>query len=399
MTDSPRLDPATLDAVLQRAVDEGRVPGVAAIVTDRDGTLYEGTAGVLQEGGAAVDARTIFRYASCTKALASVAALQLYEQGRFGLEDEVAQHLPEFGELQVLDHFDGDTPVLRAPSRPPVVRELLTHSTGATYFFTNAKIARFHEVTGVPHVLTGDRSSLTKVPLAADPGTVWDYGTNTDWLGLLVEQLSGQTLDVYLAEHVTGPLGMEDVTFAPSDEQRARTMPIHARTPDGGLAATELDLAPSPDWWAGGHGLFGSAAAYGRLIRALLRGGELDGARILREETVELAFSDQLAGVPMPPDGIKTAAPEFCNDVPALPFAQSWGLGFHLTLEDVPGMRRAGSGDWAGLFNLYYWIDRESGVGGMLLTQVLPFFDAGVVQTFVELEASVYAQVGAVEAA
>lgn len=101
----------------------------------------------------------------------------------------------------------------------------------------------------------------------------------------------------------------------------------------------------------------------------------------------------------MPPDGIKTAAPEFCNDVPALPFAQSWGLGFHLTLEDVPGMRRAGSGDWAGLFNLYFWIDRESGIGGMLLTQVLPFFDAGIVQTFVELEASVYAQVGAVGAA
>lgn len=399
MTESSRLNPTALDDVLRRAVDEGRVPGVAAIVTDRDGTIYEGAAGALHEGGPAVDARTIFRYASCTKALASVAALQLYEQGRFGLEDEVATYLPEFGALQVLDHFDGETPVLRAPSRPPVIRELLTHSTGVTYFFTNAKIARFHEVTGTPHVLTGDRAALTKVPLAADPGTVWDYGTNTDWLGLLVEQLSGQTLDAYLAEHVLGPLGMDDVTFAPSDEQRARAMPIHMRTPDGGLAATELDLPPAPDWWAGGHGLFGTAGAYARLIRALLRGGELDGQRILREETVELAFSDHLAGVPMPPDGIRTAAPEFCNDVPALPFAQGWGLGFHLTLEDVPGMRRAGSGDWAGLFNLYYWIDRETGVGGMILTQVLPFFDAGVVQAFVELEANVYAQVGAVEVA
>jgi CubicO group peptidase (beta-lactamase class C family) len=203
-----------------------------------------------------------------TKALKSVAALQLLERGLFGLEDPVATHLPEFGELQVLDGFDGDTPILRAPSRPPVVRELMTHSSGVTYFFTNAKVARFHEVTGIPHVLTGAREALTAVPLAADPGTVWDYGTSTDWLGLLVEQLSGRTLDAYLDEHVIGPLGMQDVTFDPSEEQRARTMPVHVRTPDGGLAATEIDLAPAPDWWAGGHGLFGTAEAYGRLIRA-----------------------------------------------------------------------------------------------------------------------------------
>lgn len=399
MTQPARLDPAALDAILERAVAEGRVPGVAAVVTDRDGTLYTGAAGALQEGGPAVDASTLFRYASMTKALTSIAALQLLERGLFQLEEAVATHLPEFGELQVLDGFDGDVPILRAPSRPPVVRELLTHSSGVTYFFTNAKVARFHEVTGIPHVLTGHRAALTDVPLAADPGTVWDYGTSTDWLGLLVERRSGQTLDAYLAEHVIGPLGMGDVTFDPSDEQRARTMPVHVRTPDGGLTATEIDLARTPDWWSGGHGLFGTADAYGRLIRALLRGGELDGARILQEATVELAFSDQLAGVPMPPEGVRTAAPEYSNDVPPFPVADTWGLGFHLVLEDIPGMRRAGTGDWAGLFNLYYWIDRTTGVGGILLTQVLPFFDAGVVQTFAELEATVYAQVGAVGAA
>jgi CubicO group peptidase (beta-lactamase class C family) len=336
---------------------------------------------------------------SMTKMVCTAAALQQMERGELDFDAPVDTIVPAFADLQVLDGFDGDVPVLRAPSRPPVIRELLTHSAGLTYFFTNAAVARFHAVTGIPHVLTGSIDALKRVPLAADPGVRWDYGTNTDWLGLLVERLSGQTLDVYLDEHVIGPLGLEDVTFSPTDEQRARAMPIHVRTPDGGLAATEIDLAPEPDWWAGGHGLFGTADAYGRVIRALLNGGELDGTRILREETVELAFSDQLAGVPMPADGIRSAAPEFCNDVPALPFAQGWGLGFHLTLEDVPGMRRAGSGDWAGLFNLYYWIDRGTGVGGMVLTQVLPFFDAGVVQAFVELEAAVYAQVGATAAA
>ncbi|MGE4426520.1 MAG: serine hydrolase domain-containing protein [Solirubrobacteraceae bacterium] len=393
------FDPTRLDAILQDAVTAGHLPGASVIVTDRDGVLYEGTAGLLQQDGAPVDARTLYRYASTTKAFTSIAALQLVEQGRLGLEDEVTSILPAFGELRVLDHFDGDTPVLRAPARAPVVRELLTHSSGLTYFFFNPTIARFHELTGTPHILTGEMDSITAVPLAADPGTVWDYGTSTDWVGLIVEQISGQKLDAYFAEHIIGPLGIEDVTFRPTDEQRARTMPIHARTPDGGLAVTDIDLPPTPDWWAGGHGLVGTASAYARLIRALLRGGELDGRRILSEASVELAFSDQLAGVPMPPEGIISAAAEFTNDVPPFPVAETWGLGFHLVLEDVPGMRRAGTGDWAGLFNLYYWIDRATGVGGMLLTQVLPFYDAGVVQTFQAIEAEVYAQVGAAAAA
>ncbi|MCK9249098.1 MAG: beta-lactamase family protein [Solirubrobacteraceae bacterium] len=393
------FDTSRLDAILDAAVSAGHVPGVSVVVTDRDGTLYEGSAGVLRDGGPAVDDATLFRYASTTKAFASIAALQLVEQGRIGLDDAITSIVPEFGELRVLDGFDGDTPILRAPSRPPTVREMLTHSSGLTYFFTNADVARYHEVTGTPHILTGRRAALTDVPLASDPGTIWDYGTSTDWLGLAVEQVSGQPLDAYLREHVLEPLGIDDVTFSPTDEQRTRTMPVHARTPDGGLAITDLDLAPEPEWWAGGHGLVGTASGYGRFIRALLRGGELDGRRILAPETVELAFSDQLAGVPMPTGGLKSADPALANDVPPFPVADTWGLGFHLVLEDVPGMRRAGSGDWAGLFNLYYWIDRASGVGGILLTQVLPFYDEGVVGTFQALEAEVYAQVGAATAA
>jgi CubicO group peptidase (beta-lactamase class C family) len=145
---------------------------------------------------------------------------------------------------------------------------------------------------------------------------------------------------------------------------------------------------------AGGHGLYGTAGDYARFLQAMLRGGELDGNRILKEETVALAFSDQLHGVPMPTDGIVSTVPELLNDVPPFPFAESWGLGFHLVLEDVPGARRAGTGDWAGIFNLYYWIDRSAGVGGMILTQVLPFFDAGVVTLSMGIEGTAYAQLG-----
>lgn len=388
------FDASTLDAILSNAVAEGVVPGVAAVVVDRDGVLYSGTAGSVRSDGGPVDAATMFRYASCTKALASVAALQLIEQGKMSLDDEVSSLLPEFGKLQVLDGFDGDTPILRPPARSPLVRELLTHSSGLTYFFTNADVAKYHAVTGVADVLSGEKVALTDIPLARDPGQIWDYGTNTDWLGVLIERVSGQGFDAYLDEHVLGPLGMTDVTFTPTPEQRDRLMPVYARTPDGGLVETPLELAESPEYFSGGHGLYGTAEAYGRFLRAMLRGGELDGNRILREETVDLAFSDQLRGVPMPTEGIVSTVPELLNDVPPFPFAESWGLGFHLVLEDVPGARRAGTGDWAGIFNLYYWIDRSTGVGGMLLTQVLPFFDGGVVMTSMGLEAAVYAELG-----
>ncbi|MDX8152965.1 serine hydrolase domain-containing protein [Patulibacter brassicae] len=386
------FDPARLDAILQQAVDRSAVPGLSAVVVDRDGVRYAGHAGALRADGPAVDDRTLFRWASTTKALASVAALQLVEQGRLGLDDDAATHVPEIGALQVLEGFDGDEPRLRPPSRTPTVRELLTHTAGFGYHFLNADLLRYLELTGKPSVFTGQKAALTDVPMVRDPGQAWEYGTNTDWLGLVVEAVSGQTLGAYLAEHVLGPLGAEDVTFRPTGEQRSRTMPIHARTPDGGLLEIPLDLAPDPDWEAGGHGLVGPASAYARFLQSMLRDGELDGARLLRPETVALAFSDQLAGAPMPTDGIRSADPQFSNDVPPSPVPESWGLGFHLVHADVPGMRSSGTGDWAGLFNLYYWIDREAGLAGMVLTQLLPFFDAAVVETFQALEVESYAQ-------
>jgi CubicO group peptidase (beta-lactamase class C family) len=382
------INPAALDEILTNAVATGATPGLAVFVVDRDGVLYSGANGI--------DPDTIFRYASCTKAIACVAALQLIEQGRISLDDEVATHLPEFGKLQVLDGFADSAneeghPILRPPSRPPLVRELLNHTAGATYFFTDAKIRRFHEITGTPTVLSGQKAAVTEVPLSNDPGTIWAYGTCTDWLGLLIERVSGQGLDEYIEEHIAGPLGIKDLTFHPTAEQSARMMMLYGRTPEGGLAEFPLELPAEPEFWAAGHGLYGTADAYRRFIQALLRGGELDGARILNEETVELAFTDSMRGVPIPAEGIVSAAPELTNDVPPWPFEESWGLGFHLTMEDVPDARRAGTGDWAGLFNLYYFVDRATGVGAMLLTQLLPFFDERVVETFTQIEGTIYA--------
>jgi methyl acetate hydrolase len=149
---------------------------------------------------------------------------------------------------------------------------------------------------------------------------------------------------------------------------------------------------PEPAFASGGGGAYATGPDYMRFLRALLRGGELDGERVLQPQTIELAFSDHLDGAVLP-DGVHSSIPEFSNDVPSLPFTEGWGLGFRLILEDMPGMRRAGTADWGGLFNCNYWIDQTAGIAGTLLTQVLPFYDAKIVETAAGFERGVYTDV------
>jgi len=386
---------ARIDELLEAAVAAGTVPGVVTVTAGRDGVLHESTAGRLSvDGDTPVGPDTMFRIASMTKAITTVAALQLVEQGRLELDQPVASVAGAFGELQVLDGFEGIEPRLRAPASQATIRQLMSHTAGLGYRFINEDLTRCQELTGLPDLLTGEKKGLLGMPLASDPGTRWEYGMSVDWLGQVVEAVTGQGLDEVLTEHVLAPLGMIDTSFAPTDEQRARLMPIHARTPDGGLAATELGWPPAPEFWPGGHGLYGTAGDYLRFLRALLAGGELDGARILAPETVELMFKPQLGDLALP-DIIRTADPELTNDIQALPVRQTWGLGLQLVLEDLPGMRRAGTGNWAGLCNSYYWIDRASGVTGAIFTQLLPFFDARIVELAGGFEQEVYAAVGA----
>jgi CubicO group peptidase (beta-lactamase class C family) len=373
---------SAIAALLDGAVSKGALHGVAAVVVDRNGQLFEHAAGE-------ASARTLFRNASMTKAVATTAALQLVEQGRLSLDATVESILPAFGQLSVLDGFDDDKPRLRPPASKATVRQLMTHSAGLGYFFLNDKLLRYHALTGEPNPLSGLKRSLM-APLVNDPGTTWEYGVNTDWLGLIVEKLSGQSLSSYLQQFVYGPLGMSDSTFTPSAEQRERLLRVMQRQDDGTLAPSQLDLPPTSEWDAAGHGSYGTAQDYGRFVQAWLN----DGAGILQPATVQMALQDHLSPIQLP-TLLKSMVPELSNDVPALPVPQSWGLGFHLTLADLPGMRSKGTGDWAGVFNSYYWIDRSKGIGGVLMTQVLPFFDMPVVETLMGFEMAVYQQVGA----
>jgi CubicO group peptidase (beta-lactamase class C family) len=376
------FDGSAIVALLDRAASKGALHGVAAVVVDRSGQLFHHAAGEAGE-------RTLFRNASLTKAVATTAALQLVEQGRLSLESTVESILPDFGQLSVLDGFDGDKPILRPPSSKATVRQLMTHSAGLGYFFLNEKLLRYHALTGEPNALSGLRRSLS-VPMVNDPGTAWEYGVNTDWLGLLVEKVSEQSLSCYLRQFVYGPLGMNESTFAPSAEQRERLLRLMQRQPDGTLAPSPHDLPPTSEWDAAGHGSYGTVQDYGRFVQAWLN----DGAGILGPDTVRTALQDHLGQLRLPAL-IKSVVPELSNDVRLLPVPQTWGLGFHLVLADLPGMRSSGACDWAGLFNSYYWIDRSKGIGAVLMTQLLPFFDIPVIETLLSFETAVYQQVGA----
>ena len=385
--------------MLEQAVAERVVPGVVAVAGTRDGTAYEGAFGQtsVTGGGTAVTPDTFFWIASMTKAMVSAAALQLLERGDIELDQPVADVLPAFGELQVLEGFEGDEPRLRSPKTQATMRHLLTHTSGASYFFSNDDVLRYHEYSGIPSPVAG-KVAMLQMPLVADPGTRWEYGTSTDWLGQVIEKISGKDLETHCREHIFGPLGMADTTFIPTEQQRARLMTMHTRTPDGGLAEFPLPEPEDPDFLSGGGGASSTGPDYLRFLRAFLRGGELDGERILKPQTVDLALQDHLGGVPLP-ELVKSSAPMFSNDIPAWPIKCGWGLGFQTALEDMEGMRRAGTGFWAGLSNCYFWLDRATGVAGVFLTQVLPFFDERIVDTALAFERAVYAEVGAPAAA
>jgi methyl acetate hydrolase len=384
--------PGALEEILTRAVTSRAVPGASFAVTGPEGDVSQVDAGTLRlDGDEPVTTTTMYRLMSMTKALVAVGALQLIEQDRLSLDQEVAAIRPDFAEVKVLDGLDGNQPRLRDPRSRPTIGQLFTHTSGLGYPFQSADLLRYHEVSGVPDPISGQRSCLA-APLIADPGTAWNYGISYDWLGQVIEAVSGQDLGSYLQEHVFDPLGMDDTTFAPSDDQRSRLMAVHARTPDGGLTTSDLDLPPDPEFHAGGHGAYGTAGDYARFLAALLGGGELGGARVLKPETVELMFTGHLGELSMP-DGSTSTMPDLSNDVPPLPFSHTFGLGLHVFTEDLPMMRRAGSGDWSGLCNCYFWIDRASGIAGAFLTQVLPFYDLQVLQPVLETEQAVYAEI------
>ena len=380
------------DAILQRAVTNvPGVPGVAAVATDRSGNIYEGAAGKRALGrDADMTTDSVCAIFSTTKAVVGTAALQLAESGRLDLDAPAKNYAPDIAKVQVIDGFDdAGRPQLRPPKRDITTRMLLLHTAGFAYDFFNQTYARLAREHGQPSPLEASKACL-QAPLLFDPGERWEYGISIDWAGQVVEGAAGRRLGEVFRERIFAPLEIADTSFSLTPETRARRALIHARGPDGALALrAELEWPPDPEVQMGGHGLYGTAADYAKFIRMWLNDGMGPGGRILKRETVEMAERDGLNGLKIKP--LPAVNPELTNAAEFFPgMPKSWALTFMVNDEDAPTGRPAGSLAWAGLANLYYWIDRKNGVGGFWATQILPFADPASLGGYLDFEKAVY---------
>jgi methyl acetate hydrolase len=394
--DADRQDALPLAThVIDTAISEGELHFAVAAVGNTSGQLWSHSAGHRDAQKTSVAANdNIIQIASMTKLITTIGALQLVEQGVLDLDTPITAYVPQLSELQVLEGFDEqDNPILENADRAPTVRELMTHTGGYVYEFWNANAKKASEL-GVSESLFSGGNYLA-APLAFEAGTAWEYGINTDWLGVIIERISGQRLSVYFDENIFGPLRMVDTFYELPQEKMNRSVTVMARVNDALIELPTLQPAPmaigSMAHYSGGGGLYSTVADYGRVLQMLLNDGVLDGETLLNPETVDSMFANNIGDIQLAALG--TVMPEVSNTAD-MTFGNpaTFGLGLLLHSEGIEGGRKAYSGSWAGLFNSYYWVDRESKTYGIFGTQILPFFDVASVDTLLNLEQAVYAQ-------
>ncbi|MBD5606177.1 MAG: beta-lactamase family protein [Candidatus Eremiobacteraeota bacterium] len=386
----------SIDGILEAAVGgkdglDG-VPGVVAMVTDRNGNVYEGSAGVRELGrGQRMTSDTVVNLWSTTKAVTGVAVMQLVEEGKIALDDPAKKYVPELADIQVLDGFDeSGEPKLRPAKSDITVRQLLLHTAGFGYDFFNHDLIAYGAKRDVPSVATCTVKSMT-IPLLFDPGTAWEYGCNIDWAGKVVENVTGKRLGNVFGERIYKPLGMNETGFTISETLKARRATTHHRDTSGKLVADpSFALPDEPEQHMGGHGLLSTVGDYMKFIRMILNDGKApDGTAVLRPNTVALMAEHGLGEMKI--KMLPGAIPQLSNDAEFFPgMPKSWGLTWMINDEDAPTGRPAGPLAWAGLANLYYWIDRKNGVGGFWATQILPFADPVSVPGYLDFETAVY---------
>jgi len=372
-----------IDQELRAAIERHDVPGVVAMAATKNRILYQGAFGMADVATARrMSTDVIFRLMSMTKVVTSVAAMQLVERGRLGLDDPVEIYLPSFARLWVFDSFEsesGDYRLRRATARV-TLRHLLTHTSGLGYAFTSPILRDFKPKNS-------DQNPVG--PLLFEPGERWHYGTSTDWVGRLVESVSGLSLDEYFRREILEPLGMTDTFFIVPAYKQPRLATLHRRGSDGRLAEQPRQAPRPVTEFNGGGGLYSTAGDYLRLVQMFLNGGRANGARILSSDSVSAMGQNQIWALGV--GAMKTAIPETSNDFSFIADGRDkWGLGFLIAGAPQSGRRSAGSLSWGGLNNTYFWIDQERGVGGVIMMQLLPFADAKALGVCEAFERGVY---------
>ena len=383
-----------LDSVLHNTtIRFGGAPGVVAMATDHHSNFYEGASGVRELGGSvAMTTDSVFAIFSTTKALTGTCIMQLVEEGKIRLSDDAGKYVPEIDAIQVLDGFDSNgNPRTRAPKRKITINDLMLHTSGLCYEFFSEDDLKYRNAKSIPTVVSSSFDSIRTV-LLHDPGAAWTYGVNIDWLGKIVEQQRGKRLGEVMKDRIFGPLGMQDIGFQMSDTMKKRRVTIHDRSADGKLTPLpDLALPDPPPMDMGGHGIYSTVGEYMKFIRMVLNDGNGPHGRVLKAETVEHMCQDGLQSLGLSAGGWTTSIPSLSNAGEFFPgMEKGWSYTFMTNREQAPSGRPAGSLMWAGLANLFFWIDRKKGIGGYWATQILPFQDASSYPGFVEFETAVY---------
>jgi len=380
----------SIDRTLQRAVDDRQIAGVVAVGATDKGIVYEGSFGRRDAAhGPAMSLDTVFWLLSMTKAVTATACMQLVERGKLQLDDPVGKLMPELASPKVLEGFDASgAPKLRPARRPITLRHLLTHTSGLTYSNWSDKLPQYEKFTGQADIAESKNGAFA-APLEFDPGERWQYGIGMDAVGKIVEAVSDQSLEIYFRENIFAPLGMTDTGFLISSAQKRRVATTYSRQPDGSLASMPFEMPQRPEFFSGGGGLFGTPRDYMTFLQMLLRDGAFRGARILKPQTVAMMRQNQIGDLNVNP--LKTSAAAWSNDADLFPgMPQKWGLSFDINTQPGPNGRSAGSYAWAGLLNCYYWVDPVKKVTGAVFTQLLPFYDARMVELFSAFERGIY---------
>jgi methyl acetate hydrolase len=367
-----------IDAVLAEFIDRREIPGILAVVTDVDCTVYTCALGMAsRRNGIAMAPDTVFRIASMTKLVTSIAVMMLVDEGLVDLDAPLSRYVPDYRRPGVLVSFDLQTGDYRTRPAPndPSVRQLLSHTSGYGYWFLDPRL--FQLVDGEPDLL--------KAPFLIDePGRLFTYGTSTDVLAQLIEPVSGKPLEDFFAQRIFKPLGMRDTSFdLPANPDRLAS--VFLRTPEGFAEQQSESTGPAP---RGGGGLYSTADDYCRLLRLLLNKGECRGTRLLSAVSCNAMTCNQIGDLYAHVQ--TTAFRDRSNDFIFMSGTQKFGLGLAIETTNQPCGRPAGSASWAGIFNTYYWIDFANEFAAVVLMQVRPFADAHCVEAYRRFERALY---------
>ncbi|KAH6892603.1 beta-lactamase/transpeptidase-like protein [Thelonectria olida] len=404
----------SLQAKLRGIIDEytlggadRKVPGLVYSAFRNDGEpifqYSSGTRGISSQDPMTLD--TIFFLASFTKLATSVSCMQLVEQGTLRLDDpdQVESICPELRDVKVLTRTaEGKFELIDKVKRISL-RMLLNHTAGFGYAFEDEKLAEYSRPVGADD-FSGEAVQNANRPLVNQPGETFQYGISMDWVGVIIERVSGKSLDDYFKTNIFQPLGMNSVTFYPSNESKTNLAYMHRRSLDDKLTATDhfyrrplLAQEGQKVPCVGGHGCFGKPTEFTRLISLLLNDGvdNKTGVRLLRPDTVQDMFTDQIADKPRFSNVcVPVAKPELANPTPLAPMpddhTEGWGLSFSISHFPGDTGRAPGTGSWEGLANLFWFADRKNNIGGIIASQILPYGDRFVLECSDRVETGIY---------